>query len=68
VDEKGLFPMSEVRAGLLKIRRWKMLADVVDRGVLITGLVALGTLVVMYFVANNIIGVSRTLGATISKF
>jgi hypothetical protein len=59
--------MSQVRAGLLKIRRWKMLADIVDRGTVISGLIALGTLVVMYFVASNIVGVSETLGATIKS-
>jgi hypothetical protein len=60
--------MSQVRAELLRIRRWKFVANVVDRGLLITGLVAVGTLMMMHFLATNIIGVSETLGAAIRKF
>ena len=59
--------MSQVRAELLKIRRWKFVADLVDRGTLISGLIALATLLVMYFVANNIVGMTQTLGATLKS-
>ncbi len=57
--------MSEVRAGLLKIRRWKMLVDVVDRGHLMAGLLGLVAVAMLHFMANGIFGMFATLGAAI---
>jgi hypothetical protein len=57
--------MSQVRAGLLKIRRWKLLADVVDGGHLMAGLLGLVAVAMVHFMANGIAVVFATLGATI---
>jgi hypothetical protein len=57
--------MSEVRAGLLKVRRWKMLADVVDRGHLMAGLLGLVAVAMVHFMANGISGVFAALVTTI---
>jgi hypothetical protein len=59
--------MSQVRAGLLKIRRWKMLTDVVDRGHLMAGLLGLVAVAMMHFMANGISGVLTTLAAAIKR-
>ena len=57
--------MSQVRAGLLKIRRWKLLTDVVDRGHLMAGLLGLVAVAMVHFMANGISGVFAALVATI---
>lgn len=67
MDKKGLRPMSQVRAELLKIRRWKMLADVVDRGTMVSVLIGLVTLAVMRFLADGILGVFEALAATLKR-
>jgi hypothetical protein len=59
--------MSLVRAELLKIRRWKMLTDVVDRGHLMAGLLGLVAVAMVHFMANGISGLFATLGATIKS-
>ncbi len=59
--------MSQVRAELLKIRRWKMLADVVDRGTMVSVLIGLVTLAVMRFLADGILGVFEALAATLKR-
>ena len=59
--------MSQVRAGLLKIRRWKMLTDVVDRGHLMAGLLGLVAVAMVHFLGNGISGLFATLGAAVKS-
>jgi hypothetical protein len=59
--------MSQVRAELLKIRRWKMLTDVVDRGHLMAGLLGLVAVAMVHFLGNGISGLFATLGAAVKS-
>jgi hypothetical protein len=55
--------MSEVNDALLKGRRWRMLADIADKDLLIAGLVWLGSFAMMNFLANRIYGMFEMLSA-----
>jgi hypothetical protein len=56
--------MSEVNDALLKARRWRMLADLADRDLLIGVLIWLVSIAMIHFVADRVFGMFETLGAT----
>ena len=58
--------MSRVSVGLVKVRR-RLFEEEIDRGLLVAGLVGLGTVAMMHFVANNIIVICEALGATLKR-
>jgi hypothetical protein len=63
MNEKGMYPMGRVYADFIKARRWRLLADLADREVLTAGLVGLGTIAMMFFVAKSIFGMFGMLAA-----
>jgi hypothetical protein len=59
--------MGRVYADFLRARRWRLLADVADRNLLMAGLIALGTVMMMHFLARSILGMYETLGAALKR-
>jgi hypothetical protein len=59
--------MGRVSVGFVKARSWRLFADAADRNLLIVGLVGLGTVFIVYFIANGVFGMFETLGAAIKS-